>query len=347
MSINFCLLLIEFLLRIIPLNGQTNLNSHTVLEHYSYYDETQKFNNTFIDFINFKVYLFDKNNIIHKQNNNDFILQWNITEENKLLIQCLDITCSDIELSEQNVISFDFDKLLSTNGGIFAYSLILYGFFSFKRGYIFINLSIIFYGSFGFVLFIREIIQLLELTGGLSSEHKNSGIIVYLVYYSTLIISILYGFVCLFLQNLRYITFGFIEGNILSKIIFYLFIYFRIINKYLLLSYFLIELFLLAIVISLFVYLKNKYPKVNIVNIAIIGAIGIIIGINIINGGMPFIPYLILTSKYEENDIYAHILEKNNIGFYAFLFVTFIFCGFYWNNSSYMKLKNKSTSSIK
>ena len=197
------------------------------------------------------------------------------------------------------MISFDFDRLLSTNwvGGVYAYILILYGFFSIKRGFKYINLSFIIYGTFGFILFINEIIQLFELIGCLSSEFKQSEILVKLIFYSTFIISLIYGFMCHFSKYLKYVTFGFIEGVMTTKIIFYIFLNLKIIKNSGLLYYFLFELFFLGIFITILSYLKNKYPKFSIANISIISAFGIIFGINIINGGLPFVPYLISILK--------------------------------------------------
>ena len=342
----FRFLLISIFFENIPMFVFQILNSHNILEQFTFYDNYTKINNSFIDFINYKVYLIDKSSIMHKnENNTNFFLNWRITKQNDFSIQCVKENCEDINLSEHKVISFDFDRLLSTNwgGGVYAYILILYGFFSIKRGFKFINLSFIVYGTFGFVLFIREIIQLFELIGCLSSEFKKSEILVKMIFYSTFIISIIFGFICHFSNYLKYATLGFIEGAMICKLIFYIFLALKIIKNNALLYYFLMELFILGISITLLSYINNKYPKFSIINISIVSAIGIIFGINIINGGFPFIPYLILILKYEETDLFDAILDKNIIFFYAFLFIIFSFCGFYWNNSYYNLLKNKKS----
>ena len=339
----FRFLLISIFFGNIPMLIFQTLNSHNILEQFTYYD-TKEINNSFVDFINYKIYQIDRSNIIHKnQNNRSFILKWEITEQNNFSIQCFEENCMDINLSEQKVISFDFERLLSTSwgGGAYSYILILYGFFSIKRGYKFINLSFIIYGTFGFVLFIKEIIQLLELIGCLNSEFKKSEILVSIVFYSTFIISIIYGFICHFSKYLKYATLGFIDGIMINKTIFYIFLYLKIIKNNALLYYFLMELFFSGIFIALLLYLKNNFPNVNIINISIISAIGIIFGINIINGGLPFIPYLILILKYEETHLYEAILGKNKIMYYAILFIIFLFCGIVWNKSYYNLLENK------
>ena len=160
MSFYLKVILLELLLKIISINSQSKFNSHNIIDQYIYYKD-KKFNNTFIDFMNYKIYNIDKNNIIHKRpSNNNFYLKWKIEEingTNKISIECDNEICVNIDLSEHKVISFDFDKLLSIYGSIFAYILIIYGFFSLKRGFIYMKLSFIFYGSFAFVLFVLNL----------------------------------------------------------------------------------------------------------------------------------------------------------------------------------------------
>ena len=348
MSFYLKVILLELLLKIISINSQSNFNSHNIIDQYIYYKD-KKFNNTFIDFMNYKIYNIDKNNIIHKRpSNNNFYLKWKIEEingTNKISIECANEICLNIDLSEHKVISFDFDKLLSIYGSIFAYILIIYGFFSLKRGFIYMKLSFIFYGSFAFVLFVRELCQLLEIIGCLNTLHKNAETLVYIIFYSTLVISILYGFVCHFSNIIKFITLGFIEGLMISKIIFYLLVFFGIFNNNLILIYFLI-IFLFCIGnMVLFGYLKNKFPKINIINISLVGGFGIVFGINIINGGLPFLPYLILSSEYKENFLYESLLNNNILGYYASLLFILIICGFFWNKASYDKLKSRKLKS--
>ena len=345
MSFYLKFLLIALSFQVNRMINNKELISHKILEQFSHYNEEKIFNNSFIDFINYKIYHIDKDNIIHKnRKNNNFQLTWKLNGK-EVNISCINESCSDFGLSQHKVISFDFDRLLSNNGGIFAYIMIVYGFFSLKRGYIYINLSFIFYGSFSFLLFIREICQLFEITGNLGTLHKCSETIVYLVFYSTLIISILYGFVCHFSKNLKFISLGFIEGIFISKILFYLLVTLKIIINNLLLHYLMLLLFCSFAIMVVFVYLQNKYSKFSIINISLIGGFGIIFGTNIINGGLPFIPYLILLSKYKENELFKKILDKNIAGFYISFLLILLFCGIFWNNSSYNKLKSKKEKS--
>ena len=345
MSFYLKFLIITLLFHFNAMNNNSELISHKILEQFSHYNEEKLFNNSFIDFINYKVYYIDKKNIIHKdQENNNFQLNWKLNGT-EIEINCFNESCLPFGLPQHKVISFDLDRLLSNNGGIFAYIIILYGFFSLKRGYIYINLSFIFYGSFSFLLFIIEICQLFEITGNLGTLHKSSETIVYLVFYSTLIISILYGFVCHFSKNLKFISLGFIEGIFISKILFYLLVTLKIIINNLLLHYLMLLLFCSFAIMIVFVYLQNKYSKFSIINISLIGGFGIIFGTNIINGGLPFIPYLILLSKYKENELFKKILDKNIAGFYISFLLILLFCGIFWNNSSYNKLKSKKEKS--
>ena len=94
-----------------------------------------------------------------------------------------------------------------------------------------------------------------------------------------------------------------------------------------------------------FGFLKNKYPKITILIISNIAGFGIIFGVYLINGGLPFIPYLILSSKYKEKSLYDKLLDNNLIGYYMLLLLILVFCGVFWNSSSFNKLKNKNNIS--
>ena len=122
---------------------------------------------------------------------------------------------------------------------------------------------------------MNEIIQLIELIGCLSSEFKQLEILVKLNFYSTFIISFIYGFMCHFSKYLKYVTFCFIEGVMTTKIIFYLFLNRKIIKNSGILYYFLFELFFLGIFITILSFLNNKHLKFSIANISIISALEI------------------------------------------------------------------------
>ena len=100
------------------------------------------------------------------------------------------------------------------------------------------------------------------------------------------------------------------------------------------------------IILGLF---NRKYAHFNIINLALIGGFGIIFAINIIIGGLPFIPYLILLSKYKKDQkvqealLYDNLIDnsKNYFYFYIILFLILIICGIYFNFDSFHKLINK------
>lgn len=92
----------------------------------------------------------------------------------------------------------------------------------------------------------------------LNSEDPTSERILITVFSFTLAICILYGAASHISKYLKYITFGFINGLIFSKIFYFFLI--RVINSYFLLSYFLLELFsyLIMMVLSIFIQKKSK-----------------------------------------------------------------------------------------
>ena len=324
--------------------------SHTVLVQESYYynDKNIVINKSFIDFMKYKFYNITIDRIYSNKRNvtPTFKLIW---KGKNISIDCIkkdNYKCAEIDLEKHEFITFDFDKLIADLGGIFSYLLVLYGFFSLRRGIIYFNLTVIFYCSFGFILFMREFCELLELNNLLNSEHETSQDILLTVFVFSLIICILYGYVCYLSKYLKYITFGFINGLFFSKIIFYFVI--KCLKDNYLLVYSLLELFLCLIFIALFVFLQNKYVKINIINVCIISGYGIIYGMNILFGGLPFLPFFILAKKIEEQETGLYkLLEKGNfIQFYGIFYVLIIIYGYWKNHVNYKitmnrKIKNK------
>ena len=317
--------------------------SHTILFQESYYGTNDTIFNIFLDFTQFRLYNITKDRIYRNTPNEpNFQLVW---KDNKISIKCSSqndktLKCADIDLREHKFITFDFDRLISELGGIFSYLLILYGFFSLRRGYVYFNLTVIFYGSFGFILFVREFFQLLELNDHLNSEDEDSERILITVFSFTLIICILYGYVCHLSKYLKYITFGFINGLIISKIFYYFLI--KAINDNYFLTYFLIELFTCLVMMVLFIFLQNKYTIVNIINIVIISSYGIIYGVNILCGGLPFLPFFILVKQDPiETVLYDKLVEKNLIELYAPIYVVLLVYGSYKNYINYKIATNK------
>ena len=318
--------------------------SHTILFQESYYGTNDTIYNIFLDFTQFRLYNITKERIYRNTPNYpNFQLIW---KDKKISLKCSSkndatLKCADIDLRDHKFITFDFDRLISKLGGIFSYLLILYGFFSLRRGYVYFNLTVIFYGSFGFILFVREFFQLLELNDHLNSEDDDSERILYTVFSFTLIICILYGYVCHLSKYLKYITFGFINGLIISKVFYYFLI--KAIDDNFFWTYFLIELFTCLIMMGLFIFLQNKYTIVNIMNIVFISSYGVVYGLNILVGGLPFLPFFILVKQdsIEKDYLYHKLVDKNHIYFYASIYVVLLVYGSYKNYINYKIATNK------
>ena len=323
--------------------------SHTVLVQETHYNDTNnEISKSFIDFMKYKVYNITKDRIYSNKQTQDpkFKLIW---KDKNISIDCIktnNLKCADIDLETHEFITFDFDKLIADLGGIFSYLLILYGFFCLRRGFVYFNLTVIFYCSFGFILFMREFFELLELNKNLNSEHEISHNMLITVFTFSLILCILYGYICYLSKYLKYITFGFINGLFFSKIIYYIVIRFLEDNYFLV--YLLLEFFLCLFFIILFVFLQNKYVAVNIINICIIASYGVIYGMNILFGGLPFLPFFILAKEFkeEEKTLFMMLVNGNLIQFYGIFYVLLLIYGYWKNNINYRiatnrKLKNK------
>lgn len=327
-------------------NNQKEIKvSHRILDQQLVYGENHTIYNTFIDFINFKMYNISKERIFHKEGHVNYKLKWD--ENDQITFGCfrndtLRIKCSDINLTEHNFTSFEYDKLISSSGGVISYLLILYGFFSLSKGYLYFNLTILFYGSFGFILFSREVFELLELKDLLSIGTKEAKNLSYVIFSGSLLTSILYGFVCLNSKYLKYITFGFINGLFISKLIF-LYIIMGFLTDDATKSYFLLELISVIISILFFIIVQNKYPFISIFYIVLMASYGIIFGFNVLFGGIKFIPYLILAKRYQriEGNLYDELTKGKYHFFYLGFFVGIVLIGIYKNYDNYKILMNK------
>ena len=321
----------------------------SILEHQSFYSDGNNFKNVFIDFNEFTVYQINKNKyLIDKENTSThFTWNWRVkNDEPEIFVICEEPNCkySKIDLKNQNYIKFDFDYLFFNDGAIIAYIFILYGIFNLKRGYIFYNCSAFFFAIMTFILSIREISELLKIKNYLRTDDDKSIKFSNTIFIMTPIISILYGFVCHYSSILKYITFGILDGLILSKIFFY-FILMNIINlindaKFYT-SYVINEvIFIIAFVILLLI-LKSKYDNFTIINFNVFGGYGIILGINMLIGGLPFIPYFIVVKEYGDKDTLSKLAQRNNIIIYSLLYLFLIGFGFYLNKFRNISLRMK------
>ena len=317
--------------------------SHTILKQESYYNETSEINETFIDFLNLKIYNINMSFIHHKykeeENNIYFTLIWDKNDKNEISLECnLDnvdkMKCASIDLSDHKFITFDYDKLIFDYGGIFSYLLILYGLFSLRNGYVYFNLTVLFYCSFGYILLIREIFEFLELNNNLNSEDEKSLLIINIVFYISLFTCILYGLVCHISKYLKYITFGFIDGLIFAKIIYYFLLRIILLENRadkLTTSYLITEIIICLLMMILFIIAQNKNDIINISNIVLISSYGIIFGINILFGGLPFIPYYILGDEKEKE----RLKEGDSIIIYSGIFIVLLIYGYYKNHINF------------
>ena len=153
----FSILLFLFNTLYIYINGARTV-SHTVLIQENYYGTQDRISKSFIDFTKYKIYRIDDHRIYHKEGANPkFKLKW--ADNNDISLECINgdekddeyIKCAQIDLNDHDFIAFDIDRYIAKLGGIFTYLLVLYGFFSLRRGYVYFNLTIIFYSSFGFI----------------------------------------------------------------------------------------------------------------------------------------------------------------------------------------------------
>ncbi len=319
--------------------------SHNIIDQETVYGKFPRISICFIDFSQYKMYIIDKNRIFHKDGEITFDLFWNNTED--LAFKCHEgndyrIKCSTIDINEHKAICFDYAKKLSEISGAFSYLLILYGIFSLTKGYIYFNLTIIFYGSFGFILFVKELFEHLELEEKLNNKHYSSKTLLDIIFWGSLIISILYGFTCFLSKYLKYITFGFINGIFLGKIIFFYLLIAELLEKKLHLAYFLIELISVLIMIVFLVIVQNKSPIISIIYIVLMATYGIIYGCNLLFGGVRFLPFLILA---KENDKSEEALTKvSNYWFHFIYLISFILIvgiGIWKNRENYNIIINR------
>ena len=340
------------------------LVKQTILEHAIYYNETNTqlitINNSFIDFYLFRFYYMNMTQI----NPNNLMFKFAFDEKFSLAelvggdpyisIKCVDnitnkLRCNDIFLNEADYVSFDYDFCLSRIGGVISFLLILVGLFCIRYGYIYFNITTAFYSGFSIILFFRELCELMELNHGLNNRENTSHGFAISVFSLSLLTGVAYGYISIKTKYLKYISFGFIVGLIFAK-----FLYFLIlmgINKNLFIGYILTEITSCIFFIILFFLFRNKYPKISIVYISILLSYGILYGIHILIGGLPFLPYLILAkTKYEPYDIekglYERLKSKSAIIFYLIFFVVITVLGFFLNYTRYKLFIEKKKKHI-
>ena len=337
----------------------------TILEHAMYYDETNNqpinITNSFIDFYLFRFYYMNMTQINPRKNDLmfDFVLD-NYTEEQQndlepyISIQCTKnvtyrMRCNDIFLNETEYVSFDYDYCITRTGGVISFLLILVGLFCLRYGYIYFNITSAFYSGFSILLFFREFCELMELNHGLDNRHDKSQRFALTVYILSLLTGVAYGYISIKTKYLKYISFGFIIGLTFGKMLYFLILI--SIQKNIFLGYIITEIMCCIFFIIFFILFRNKNPIITIIYVSILLSYGILYGLHILIGGIPFLPYLILAKEpYKPYDIekglYDRLKDKSAIIFYFVFFVIITVLGFFLNYNRYKLFIEKKKINI-
>ena len=326
--------------------------TQTVLEQSTYYEtDNSPIYGNFIDFSTLKFYTINMTRIHYTEVEPNFQFYYN--DKEKLSIKCKEdkdkrIKCNEINLDEHQSISFNYDYLIAQTGGVISFFLILYGIFSLLKGYIYYNLTVFFYSSFSLILFWREFCEFLEMIEKLNADNNKSETFLIAFYSISIIASVIFGYVSFLTKYLRYISFGFIDGLIVSKFLFYFII--KALETQVELKYFLAELICCLIFIIFLFLFKDKNPNITMVNISVMASYGIIYGLHVLFGGLPFIPFLILSiTKKSDNpkeQLFTTLTEKNNLIVYVIIYILLVLFGCYFNITGYKIFTEKTKKKI-
>ena len=342
----------------------------TIMEHAAYYHPKNytyaNITKCFIDFYYYRFYYIEMDKINPNreiQNNITFVFYFNITtkknknnnltepDEALISIKCSPgFTCYDIYLDEHDYVSFDFDRMITSTGGVISFLLISFGFFCIYKGYIYFNITSAFYSGYSIFLLFREMCQLMEINHSLSNVHDTSKDISLTVYIFSILTGLVYGYISIKIKYLRYISFGFIEGLIFAKALYYLLLYALKEQHSVFLGYFLIEMLSCLCVIIVFALFRNKYYIMTIVNVSLLSSYGIVYGFHILVGGIPFLPFLILSKtrhgEYLDEALYDVLEQGDKIPYYFVAFCLLAMIGFYLNYTGYKLFIEKKKINI-
>ena len=352
----FCI----FLFCIIPLINKSNEQvpikvKQTILEQSSYYnDDNIKIKNCFLDFNELKFYEIKIENI-HHINSPDPLFRFHFdkkieNDKEKLSIECnpdekIKVKCNEIDLDELEYKSFDFDLHIAETGGMITFLLVLVGLFCLRNGYIYYNLTIVFYSAFSFILFWREFCEFLEMLGQLSTKNEVSKSVSLTVYIFAVITSSVYGYISIKIKFIKYITFGLIDGLMVGKVLFYLILTGLEKDDNLILDYFIVEIIFILAFIAFWLLFREKYIYVNMINICLISSYGMLYGIHLLIGGLPFLPFFIL-AKEKDDILYNTMTEKHYLLHYIIVFVGIASLGSYFNITNYTAFMAKKKKHI-
>jgi hypothetical protein len=269
-------------------------------------------------------------------------------------IKCIDnitykLRCNDIFLNEAEYVSFDYDFCITRIGGVISFLLILVGLFCLRYGYIYFNITSAFYSGFSILLFFREFCELMELNHGLNNREIKSHRFFLSVFFISLLTGIAYGYISIKTKYLKYISFGFIIGLTFGKMLYFLIL--MGIDKNIFLGYIITEIMCCIFFIIFFILFRNKNPIITIIYVSILLSYGILYGLHILIGGIPFLPYLILAKEpYKPYDIekglYDRLKDKSAIIFYFVFFVIITVLGFFLNYNRYKLFIEKKKINI-
>ena len=336
--------------------NRTIIVSQTILQQAIYYEE---YNSTIIDtFVDFNSLKFYKINMetIHHKGGDMMIFEFFFNEDDLLNIQCKTdespgIICNKIYLEEHNSYSFFFDYKIAEYGGIISFILILFGFLFLLQGYIYYNLTIVFYSSFCIFLFWREFFECMEILQILNTENEKSQTFCFTCFVISIFSSIAYGYVNLLFKFLRYFSLGIIEGIILGKFLFFFILLLLKDEEEIELKLFITEISCAFVFMVSWILLKDKYPKVTMVRLSLIASFGITFGLNVLFGGYPYMPFLILAKKYQDEDdesntLFKRLSGRNNLRIYLGLYALFSIVGCYFNINNTKTFMEKARKKI-
>ena len=344
------------------------------MEQASYYNNSDiktsiNITHSFIDFYMFRFYYINMSKInpnIDKKNVTfRFYFEKSDSEKSNknnnlyafISIKCTKkFICNKFEPKEHQFVSFDFDLYITGTGGVISFLLILVGIFCLMNGYIYFNITIAFYSGYSIFLLWREICELMELNHSLNINDTSYAISL-TVYIFSIITSVAYGYISIKTKYLKYISFGFIIGLIFAKVLYFCILVIFIPNKdnnkgnNIFIGYFVIEILCCIGFIIFFFLFRNKNLKITIGTVSILASYGFLYGFHILLGGIPFLPFFILSkTKFEpyelEDDLFDNLKKGNKMLYYALAFVLIAIGGFYLNYSRYKLFIEKRKKNI-
>ena len=329
----------------------------SIFDQATYYNRSDiEIYGSFIDFGNYKFYRLNMSKIHHISDTTPKF-EFALDGEN-LTIRCKKsekekVKCNEIIFKEHEYISFDFDLNIAKAGGLIAFMLILVGLFCLRTGYIYYNIPVAFYSGFSVLLFFREFCELLEIKEKIkiSTTDVDKSLAISLAVFIFSILSwVVYGYASFKTKYLRYISFGFIEGLVFGKMLFFFILNGLNKDTDIPIKYFITELIFCLAFIGFWLFYRNRNHNFLIINMSIIASYGLLFGVNILIGGFPFIPYFILAKVYVENVEKEQLYERlwfHNLWYqYLIFLILFSVGGSYFNITGYRVFMQKKRKNI-